>query len=784
MSQLTISLLGPFRVEADGEAVIEFATAKTQALLAYLAVEADRPHRRDVLASLLWPEYPQEKARQNFRKALSNLRQAIRGLEGDGESFLLIDREMVRFNPACEHWLDVELFRSLVDACRHHRHRHRSTCLACIRRLERMVDLYQGEFLGQFSLADSAGFEEWASLEREWFHHEMMSGLASLADYYERRGDLERAQRYARRQVEMEPWHESAHRRLIALLARDGQRSAALAQYKTCRERLAAELNVEPTGETTRLYERIRDEYDWPSATLHNLPPEQTPFVGREQERAELVDLLADPDCRLVTLVGPGGIGKTRLALQVAREQVGLFAHGVYVAPLLSAGSPRSVASVIANGFDISFPGGQPLEKQLLDYLCEKEMLLVLDSMEHLLSSLPPIPDAPLDSGVEGTELLVEILRQAPGVVLLVTSRERLNLREEWLYELGSLAYPAETETGLTVADLLSYSAVQLFVQCARRVRRQFSLTEAEGPAVVRICQLVGGMPLGIELAAAWVRIHACQTIAQEIERNLDLLATRLRNVPARHRSIRATFEYSWQRLTGEERSVLARLSVFRGGFEREAVIAVTGASPAILDALLDKSLLTRSAAERYDLHPLLRQYASEKLGADPGEDERTRTRHARYLAAYLEQQEAHLAGAGQREALARLALEIENGCQAWRWAVSQGMWDEVDRSVKSLYRFFDIQSRFQEGIEPMGGWAGGGERYPRPDPLPSGGALRSSGTVPGGPTAAGTGVGDIGAVWDAGGTGLQPSSTGEYRSASGPVRGDRSAGSAQPDSV
>jgi predicted ATPase/Tfp pilus assembly protein PilF len=684
-------------VALGGEPVTDFATDKARALLAYLVVEADYPHRRDALAGLLWPDEPESRARQNLRQALSYLRQAI-GDQDEAVPFLLINRRTIQFNRDSNHWLDVAEFATCVEASRRHRHRGLESCLPCVHRLEEMTDLYRGDFLQQFFLSDSGVFEEWASLKREWFHREVVGALRHLGRYHERRGNYRQAQAFAWRQISLEPWREEAHRRLMRLLALDGQRSAALAQYEACRQALDEELGVEPTGETKALYEQLRDSASQPISGLEShdlslLPSAPTPFVGRETELAELAELLANPDCRLVTLVGPGGIGKSRLALRAATDQMGCFSHGVTFVSLAAVSSSDLLISAIVDSLDFSFREQEDPEHQLLDYLREKELLLVLDSIEHIL---------------EGANLVSRIIRHASGVIVVATSRERLNLQEESVYVLDGLGYPrgeanrgTESRQSTNSTDALeTYSAIELFQQQARRVYDDFSLSDGTASQVVRICQLVEGLPLGVELAASWTRVRSCRDIAREIAHNLDVLSTDLRNVPERQRSIRATFEYSWQLLSSKEKDLLARLSVFSGGIRREVALQVTETSLSILLALTDKSLLSRVGADRYDMHALLRQYAHHKLSASPQKRAETEMEHASYFAAFLERQREQLRTARGKNDFAPLASESENIRKAWQLAVAHDSSPLIEQSLESLYLFYDFQCRFQEGID------------------------------------------------------------------------------------
>ncbi len=418
------------------------------------------------------------------------------------------------------------------------------------------------------------------------------------------------------------------------------------------------------------------------SAHAHNLPPQPTPFLGREEELAAVFLRLDDPACRLLTLTGPGGIGKTRLALQAAAEKIERFVHGVYFVPLAPLNSPEFLVPTIADALSFSFYGRGDPKVQLFNYLREKTMLLLLDNMEHLLA---------------GAGLVAEILGCAPQVKVLATSRERLNLRGEWVLPLGGMAIPPEEEKAAAIEQ---YSAVQLFLQSARRVQPHFAPTEEDWPAVVRVCQLVDGVPLGIELAASWVRALSCAEIVQEIEQSVDFLASAVRDLPERHRSLRAVFDYSWSLLSDEERQALRRLAVFRGGFRRDAAAAVAGATLPLLSALADKSLLRRDTTGRYDLLEVLRQYAAAKLAELPREQEETRRQHGTYYANFVQQREGRLKGGQEKAALEEIGLEIENIRAAWSWAVEQQDGDSIARFLEGLYLFFEMRSRFQEGAE------------------------------------------------------------------------------------
>jgi predicted ATPase/class 3 adenylate cyclase/DNA-binding XRE family transcriptional regulator/Tfp pilus assembly protein PilF len=463
-----------------------------------------------------------------------------------------------------------------------------------------------------------------------------------------------------------------------------------------------------------------------------NLPIAPQPLIGRETELATITRQLGDPSCRLLTLTGPGGIGKTRLALQAAADNASRFSYGAYFVPLAPSASAQVLEAAIANVLGLtssSTPTG--IAALLINYLREKEMLLLLDNLEQLLGNNPP-PDA-LDmpglgmprntdqpaSRAEGERLgfLAVILEQAPRVKLLVTSRERLRLQDEWVVELNGLAVPKRVQD----REIESISAVALFLQRARQIQRDFTVSKADYLSIMQICRLVEGMPLGIELAAAWVRVLPCAEIAQELGRNLDFLAATMRGLPERHRSLRAVFDHSWNLLNQVERRALRRLSVFHCGFTRAAATAVLSSefrvpsgrlnsaqndtelrtqNPELLTllaALMDKSLLRRMTTGRYDMHEQIRQYAASKLEEDPREYELTRDQHSEYYMALLRDRDHMLKNERQQAAIEELSAEIDNLRLAWQRAIARDRVALIRQALFPLGWFYELRTWFEE---------------------------------------------------------------------------------------
>ncbi len=683
--RLQFRLLGPPLILLDGEPIVGLKSRTAEALLIYL-VDQQRPLSRQYLADFFWDERDPKQANANLRAVLSMLRKSL-------SDFLDITRQSIALKPDADFWMDTAVLETELAHLEPTLQNENPLPTNQIEPLKNALNLYQGDFLEGFYLTESRGFEEWMLLARERIERQVVVGMRKLVEHYLAVGDYAAGKQLAARWLAIDSYDENAHRQMMWLLARTGQRSAALQQYETCCRILDEEVGVPPAPATTALYERLRQLTLPPP---HNLPAESTPFVGREAELAEVVTLLTDPACRLLSLLGQGGIGKTRLALQAARQialrATAVFLDGVFFVPLAALPTPDFLTTSLADALGIFFQGADPPHKQLLNHLQERELLLVLDNFEHLVDA-------------SSLQWLRSILDQAAEVKVIVTSRTRLGLPQERIFDLHGLDF--DTAACVENDDPSACSAVQLFLYHAQRVRPDFEPVAEDYTAILDLCQLVEGLPLGIELAATWVRLISCSEIVQRVRTNIDLLKSDTVGGNGRSRSIRATFDYSWQALNDDERRALRLLSAFHGPFRAKSAEAVVGLDLPLLSRLTDRSMLQSNGNNLFDMHPLLSQYCTEKLATNEEEARQTAAKHAAFYSRFLQEradvlQTAQRKGQNPRSELAAIRAEIDNVRGSWQWLQANA--DQFSETavydfVQHYGIFLAYESWYQESV-------------------------------------------------------------------------------------
>jgi len=677
MADLRVSLLGVPAISLDGTA-ITFQRRSSLALLAYLAV-SPTAQPRDSLATLLGGEVTDDQARKLLSNSLTDLRRDL----GD---YLLITPHTVAFRHDQPHWLDVVEFAARLAG---------GLAAAGSSPLQAAVALYRGEFLAGLRLDGAPDFDAWLVAQREAYHRQLVQALRAITDRAVRDRALEEGIAAARRLLGLEPWLEEVHRQLMSLLAWAGQREEALAQYETCCRALREELDAEPTADTTALYRRLRGAEQPPA---HNVAAAATVTVGREAQVALLLERLADPDYRLITLVGLGGSGKSRLARHLARQFIAPsaplveqpFPDGVFFVrleearehghPTGRAALPRQLATALARTLRLPLAEATDPARQVYAHLRNKALLLVLDGFEEWLAALP---------------VLTGLLGAAARVKLLVTSRERLRLPQEHVLELSGLGLPA------TPADLEQAGASVLLLQAARHSQLDYEWPDEQRPAVVRLCHLLGGLPLAILLVAPWLRLLTPAQIVDELERGLDLLSTAEPTVPARQRDVRLVLRYSWDRLRPAEQRAMRQLSVIKGDFDARAAEAVAGVTLPLLRSLLEAGMLTRGADGRYWVHALVLQCAAEQASDHAAELAAAQARHARHYADLLSN-----ATPGLRSgelASQQVSAEVTNLYTAWHWAAANGAFDLLVQMSAGLNLYWERAGLFEEAAAMYG---------------------------------------------------------------------------------
>ena len=657
---LAIQLLGSPQFQLDDVPVTASRRAVV-ALMAYLTVtELDHPGQRfsrEALAELFWTDYDLAKGLANLRHTLWEVTQFI------GEGWVIAEHEAIYLNQNAMVNLDVGQFQTLLAQVS-----RESDLTLRSSRLVEAVKLYRGDFLSGFSLKDSSGFNEWVSAQSETLRRAFASALERLVDDYITLREPHLALPYAQKLIELDPFHEPAQRILMQLYAMTDQQNAAIQRYKTLEKFLRKELNVDPQPETRELYKKIRrgdiqaDFIENKSPSLektlptHNLPVHLTTFIGREREQAQIRQLLAQN--RLVTLVGAGGIGKTRLAIKTGGQLLDLYPDGVWFVGFEAILDSDLVPQAVASSLRVAGRPDETVIETVAKEVRSKNLLLIFDNCEHLLDACAQLAEG--------------LLKICPAIQILATSREALRLEGESVYPVPALELPMLQDQP-ALETFPRYEAVRLFLERARLVVPGFELTNANVSTVANICNRLDGIPLAIELAAARSDIFTPEEILNQLNRSFDFLISQTRSLLPRHQTMHASIEWGWNLLTDAERMFMRHLSVFVGEWTLQAAQAL-GLKDSLerTSALWKRSfVVVRQQAgyeTRYRFHEVVRSFALEKL-IEAGEEAALRDRHLEYFVELARQFEPALHGVDQELWLERLSIERDNIRAALEWA-------------------------------------------------------------------------------------------------------------------
>jgi predicted ATPase/DNA-binding SARP family transcriptional activator len=666
--KISLYLFGIPRLEIDGQNH-KLPTNRVLALLAYLILEADRPHPRTHLIELLWDDKP-----ENFRKeGIYHLNKLL----GEWRNVCLtVDEGLipaVTFHHHPDFQVDVVDFLGTP-----------STSITELDTLYAFVNLYQGEFLMGLGAVGSQAFEDWLYLQRLKCQQQAMRFCQALIDQLISRQNHQEALLYAQQLLDLDLLNEQAYRNLMLIYRNIGDRNAVRHHYQRCVEVFAQELDEEPEPETQALYQELMATSRWQT----NLPAQTTAFIGRDTEIKLLKNLLNDT--RLLTLTGPGGIGKTGLALQLAAKVIDDFDNGVFFIPLAGISDPKLAADSIAITLGIHKVGGQSLIKALQAYLAKKQLLLVLDGFEQIVAAAPVIS---------------ELLMAAPMLKILVTSRELLHIYGEQNY----LVPPMELES-TSMAMVMENEAVRLLLQRAQMSNPNLSVSEANECILAQICIRLEGFPLALELAAGWLRVFSPAELLERLDQRLNLLRGGARNLPLRQQTMRDTITWSFSLLNENERILFARLGVFVGCWSMQAAEAICPdfAVPLLdsLVSLVDKSLVVQkegiNGEMRFSMFETIREYALEVLSSN-GEMPLVCREHANYFCTLVEQMNAFEHGEVTPNWADLLEQDHGNIRAALDWSIRHGEAHLAYQIVGAMNWFWWMRDRFREAYD----WAG-----------------------------------------------------------------------------
>lgn len=704
MDRLRISLLDKIYIEKDGQAFTDFNSDQLLGLLGFLLVERAYEHSRESLIEMFWPDAPETSARNQLRISLFRIKQAFQDVL-DGEAFVIGSNRVTQVNPNCNPWVDVYQFQSVVERYQDEFFNAGSLSASAIYELDEALKLYKGEFLLDIKI-ETERFNNWLFYKREQYRQYASWANNRLLEFHEGNRNFERCLQYTRFGLIQDPWNEKLHQQHLRFLMSCNRTEQAFDHYRRLNQVFVKERGIELSEETIRLGQAIKEGSQssaWKtqaptavltkSGTLTNFPPVFS-FIGRERELDEINRWILNPACRIISIIGPGGVGKTQLAIQSAMNSRDFFPEGIFYVPLSSLTTSRLFATNLAQILGVTSIGAKATQSLVLEALQNMRVLLVLDNVNQM-------------STLEF--FLRNIIERAPNVKLLITSRSRLNIADEWVFEIPGLEHP-KSEEGLRWEDALKYSAIRLFDQHAQEHHHYQERTSNELNEVIRICQLVAGHPLAVSLAASWTSRISCTDIADAIERRLNEVQDQNLNLPRNQSYLRAVCDISWMMLNENERLAFEKLAIFAGGFKQEIAKQVVKATQEELSALRDQSFIERSSKTgRYYVHPLLREYASmrrlEENQTDPSAERDFRKRYCDYYLYFLFKRYLNILHESNHSHVYEIQYELPNIRQAWEEALYYELYEQINHALPALSMFYQRQSLLGEGLmelEPM----------------------------------------------------------------------------------
>ncbi|XSG76289.1 ATP-binding protein [Herpetosiphon llansteffanensis] len=679
---LRIHVFGGLRIFIDDQRISDLPTRKVEALLTYLVVNP-YPHEREVLAQLLWDDLSAERTAGNLRLTLNQLRKAL-------NPFIEVTRHTIGLQPQANYWLDLHYCAKIY-----------ANPVSSTGELASAIEHYQGDFLNGFYLRDAEGFGTWQLQQAEYWRQQTFVALRRLIERYSLVNNYNEAIRWLHRLVTLDECDEVAQRQLMVLLMRTGQRHTALRQYRLLEQVLEREYGLTPEPASQALQRQILAT---PAQRPQRLIRATPLLYGRQTELERLTHWLAAEQHQLLTIMGAGGSGKTQLALtfgwKVVNEYIGPSSNGVFYCSLVSPDQQpqlleaEPVLLTLIQTLSLAPPRNSDFVEHIIRQIQSQELLIIIDNGELLATS--------------ARLALSSLLQQIPQLRLIVGSRERMRLQNEYVLELAGLAYP-EIELDAAYSPLLAeqfqhFAALDLFMNCLQRQGKSANLADyapAERQAIGQICQMVHGLPLAIELIAPWMTIRSGNEIVQALSQDMQLFHSDVVDIPTRHRSIQAAFDYSWQLLDQHEQACLARLAVFPSSFDAQAAAAIAAVDMPVLANFHAKSLLMLEVQQqqtRYALHPLLHQFAQSKLQQTILDQHSLYQRHASYFGQLSQQQEPLIHGNASQQALFVLEQELDNLRAGWLWAAQTKQIQILGAYCIALHDFFAIRNREIEG--------------------------------------------------------------------------------------